>query len=189
MRYMENEYLQAKARIERIVDEGQDAKTFILRLEEEDSGILRYRPGQFLIVSLAGYGEAPFTFASLPHRDGRFEISVRKVGSLTAGLHALKEKDTIGVRGPYGNAFALDEMEDKDLVFVAGGCGIAPLRSLIQHVFRYRRRYGKVHIIYGCRTPKDRFYKTEMEDWSKEPFTKIHLTVDEPDESWDGSCG
>lgn len=186
---MKNEYLPARARIERIVDEGQDAKTFVLRLEEKKGPILRYKPGQFLMLSLAGYGEAPFTFASLPHRDGSFEISVRKIGSLTNALHDLRVRDRVGIRAPYGNAFPLDAMENKDLLFVAGGCGIAPLRSLIQYVFARRRKYGKVEITYGCRTPRDRFYKEEISDWARRPSTEVHCTVDEPDESWKGECG
>jgi len=141
------------------------------------------------MLSLPGYGEAPFTFASLPAKNGRFQISVRKVGSLTEALHNLKEKDIVGVRGPYGNTFPLNGMKGKDLLFVAGGCGIAPLRSLIQYVFKNRKDYGKVEIIYGCRTPKDIFYKDEMESWMNNPDTKIHLTVDEPDDSWGGVCG
>jgi sulfhydrogenase subunit gamma (sulfur reductase) len=186
---MKNEYLPVRARIERIVEESPDSKTFTLRLEKKAGGILRHKPGQFLIVSLAGYGEAPFTFASLPRRDGMLEISVRKVGGLTSALHNLKTKDVIGVRGPYGNTFPVDKMDGKDLLFVAGGCGIAPLRSLIQHVFKHRKKYGNVEIVYGCRTPRDRFYKEEMVSWPDNPSTKVHLTVDEPDESWGGACG
>ena len=186
---MSNEYLPKKAIIEKIIQETQDTKTFILRLKDKAEGVLRYRPGQFLMVSLAGFGEAPFTFASMPDRDGRFQISVRRVGALTGALAQLKEKDIIGVRGPYGNTFPLDKIKKKDLLFVAGGCGIAPLRSLIQCVFKNRKDYGKIELIYGCRRPKDRFYRTEMESWQNMADTKIHLTVDEPDETWGGACG
>lgn len=191
---MKNEYLPRRTAIEKIIDETPDTKTFILRLKDKSSGALRYKPGQFLMLSLAGFGEAPFTFASMPNRDGRFQVSVRRVGALTGALHQLKEKDIIGVRGPYGNTFPLDKIKDKDILFVAGGCGIAPLRSLIQYVFsargvRNRKDHGKIELIYGCRTPKDRFYKAEMESWQNMPNTKVHLTVDEPDESWGGACG
>lgn len=184
-----NEYLPVQAVIENIIDETPDAKTFALRLKDRAERVLKYKPGQFLMASLPGYGEAPFTYASAPAKDGRFQISVRRVGSLTTALHELKENDIIGVRGPYGNTFPLARCEKKDLLFVAGGCGIAPLRSLIQHVFNHRKKYGKVEIIYGCRTPKDRFYKDEMNAWTDNPNARIHLTVDEPDGSWKGSCG
>lgn len=186
---MKNEYLPKKAVIEEIIEETPDTKTFALRLKNKSDGQLKYRPGQFLMLSLAGFGEAPFTFASAPNKDGKFKISVRKVGALTTALHKLKEKDIIGVRGPYGNTFPLDKIENKDLLFVAGGCGIAPLRSLIQYVLGHRKKYGKIEIIYGCRTPKDRFYKSEMESWQNMSSTKIHLTVDEPDQKWGGACG
>jgi NAD(P)H-flavin reductase len=189
-----NEYLPVPAAIKDIVDETPDTKTFILQIKGRSNRVFKYKPGQFLMISLPGYGEAPFTFASSPSKDGKFQISVRRVGFLTNAMHKLKEKDIIGVRGPYGNTFPLDKMEKKDLLFIAGGCGIAPLRPLIQHVFstrggKNRKDYGKVEIIYGCRMPKDRFYKKEIKEWMDEPDTKVYLTVDEPDQTWDGACG
>src|SRR3989338_2454872 len=186
---MHNEYLPKKAAIEKIVEESGDTKTFTLRLKDKSDGLLRYKPGQFLMVSLPGYGEAPFTFASCPRKDGRLEISVRRVGSLTEALHKLKEKDIIGVRGPYGNWFPSDKIKGKDILFIAGGCGIAPLRSLIQYVLKNRKNYGKVEVIYGCRATKDIFYKDEIEAWEQSKNSNVHLTVDEPDETWGGSCG
>ena len=180
-----NEYLPKKAVIERIIEESADTKTFTLKLKEG----IRYKPGQFLMVSLPGYGEAPFTFASAPSKDGRFQVSVRQVGSLTAALHNLKEKDIVGARGPYGNWLPLDKIKGKDLLFIAGGCGIAPLRSLIQYVFARRKDYGRIEVIYGCRRPKDIFYKEEIKAWKENEDSKVHLTVDEPDETWGGTCG
>jgi NAD(P)H-flavin reductase len=186
---MSNEYLPKKAVIEKIIEETPEAKTFTLRLKDKSDGVLSYKPGQFLMLSLAGFGEAPFTFASIPGKDGRFQVSVRMVGALTSALDQLKEKDIVGVRGPYGNTFPLEKLKKKDLLFVAGGCGIAPLRCLIQYVLKHRKKYGKIEIIYGCRTPRDRFYNLEMDNWRDNPDTKIHLTVDEPDEKWGGACG
>jgi len=190
---MKNEYLPIRAVIEKIIVESPDAKTFVLKPEGNNS-ILKYKPGQFMMLSLAGYGEAPFTFASSPSKDRRFQISVRKVGSLTDALHKLGEKDIVGVRGPYGNTFPLEKIKGKDLLFVAGGCGIAPLRPLIQYVFssrggKNRENYGRIEIIYGCRAPKDIFYKEEIKSWQDSPDSSVHLTVDEPDESWGGTCG
>ena len=186
---MRNEYLPRKTVIEKIIEETADTKTFTLRLKDKSGGALRYKPGQFLMLSLAGFGEAPFTFASIPAKGGRFQVSVRRAGSLTNALHQLKVRDVIGVRGPYGNTFPLEKLKKKDLLFVAGGCGIAPLRCLIQYVFKHRSAYGKVEIIYGCRTPGDRFYKLEMESWQDTARTRVHLTVDEPNQSWGGACG
>ena len=186
---MHNEYLPKKAAIEKIVEESGDTKTFTLLLKDKSDGLSRYRPGQFLMVSLPGYGEAPFTFASCPRKDGRFEISVRKVGSLTEALHKLKENNVVGVRGPYGNWFPLDKIKGKDLLFIAGGCGIAPLRSLIQYALKNRKNFGKVEIIYGCRAPKDIFYKEEIKAWGENKDSNVHITVDEPDEAWSGARG
>lgn len=187
---MNNPYLPEKAVVKDIVQESPDTKTFTLALAGgRAKPILKYQPGQFLMVSLPGYGEAPFTFASLPGRKGSFQISVRLIGSLTRALHSLKIKDVVGVRGPYGNSFPVARMKNKDLLFVAGGCGIAPLRALIQHVLRNRKDYGKIEIVYGCRAPKDRFYKEEMTSWKTEQDTRLHLTVDEPDRTWEGERG
>lgn len=186
---MINEYLPKKAKIEKIIEETPDTKTFVLHLEDKSDGVLKYKPGQFLMLSLAGFGEAPFTFASHQSQNSRFQVSVRRVGELTNALHQLKENDILGVRGPYGNAFPLDKIKNKDILFVAGGCGMAPLRSLIQYVFKNRKEYGKIEIIYGCRSPKDIFYKDEIKSWQNSPNSDIHLTVDEPDESWSGACG
>jgi sulfhydrogenase subunit gamma (sulfur reductase) len=192
---MRNEYLPVRAVIEKIIVESPDAKTFILRPIDKANRMLKYKPGQFMMLSLPGYGEAPFTFASSPAPGGKFQISVRRVGALTAALHELKEKDVVGVRGPYGNTFPLDRIKNKDVLFIAGGCGVAPLRSLIQHVFgsasggKNRKDYGRVEIIYGCRTPKDIFYKDELKSWKTNRNAAVHLTVDEPDGSWGSACG
>ncbi len=186
---MPNEYLPQKAVVKSIIEETLDTKTFTLRLVDKSERRLRYKPGQFLMLSLPGFGEAPFTFASAPRKDGRFEISVRRVGSLTEALHNLKERDIVGVRGPYGNWFPLDKIKCKDLLFIAGGCGIAPLRSLIQYVLKNKRDYGKIEVIYGCRSPKDIFYKEEIKAWEENKDSKVYLTVDEPDETWGGTCG
>lgn len=182
---MKNEYLPQTAVIKEIISETPDTKTFTLELKGQP---IRYQPGQFLILSLAGFGEAPFTFASLS-RGRVFQISVRRVGALTAALHQLKMNDTVGVRGPFGNFFPLNKLKKKNMLFVAGGCGIAPLRPLIQHVFKNRKGYAKIEIIYGCRTPVDLAYKNEFKSWSANPDTEVRLTVDTPDDKWAGACG
>ena len=186
---MNNEYMPKKAMIEDIKDETSDVKTFSLRIKEKPSGLLKYRPGQFMILSLPGCGEAPFTFASPPTKDWAFQVSVKKAGSLTDRMHGLKPKDTVGVRGPYGNSLPIDKMKGRDILFVAGGIGMAPLRPAIRAIFGDRKSYGKVEVVYGARTPKDLIYKDEVESWRAKADTEIHLTVDVPDESWGGSCG
>ena len=186
---MKNEYLPKIAVIENIINEAPDVKTFTLQLKDKAGGKLKYKPGQFMMLSLPGYGEAPFTFATMPAANGRFQISVKRSGVLTNALHILKEKDAVGIRGPYGNSFPLDRMKNKDILFIAGGIGMAPLRSLAQYVFKNREDYGKIEIIYGCRMPKDIIYKNEIESWRYNPCTEIYLTVDAPDDTWGGTCG
>ena len=184
---MNNEYVPRKAVIEGIKDETSDVKTFFLRIKENPGNLLKYRPGQFMMLSLPGCGEAPFTFASPPTKDGAFQISVKRAGSLTDRMHCLKPKDIVGVRGPYGNSFPLDKMKGRDILFVAGGIGMAPLRPAIQTVFENSKSYGKVEIVYGARTPQDMIYTDEVRAWREE--ADVHLTVDVPDESWGGACG
>ena len=186
---MKNNYQPEPAVIENIVDETTDVKTFTSHLKNKKSGILKYKPGQFLILSIPGYGEAPFTFSSMPALGGKFQVSVKKTGALTAALHNLKVKSIVGVRGPYGNSFPLDKLKNKNILFVAGGIGLAPLRPLIQYIFKSRKNYGKVEIVYGCRTPQDMVYKNEIESWRNNQNTEVHLTVDIPDEGWGGTCG
>lgn len=191
---MNNAYLPKKAIIDDIIEETADVKTFTLRLKDKANSAMKYKPGQFMILSLAGYGEAPFTFAAIADSDGRFQITVKRIGALTNALHKLGKDDIVGIRGPYGNSFPLDKMKKKDLLFVAGGIGLAPLRSAIQHIFsvkggKNRKDYGKIEIVYGSRTPQDILYKDQIESWRKNPDTEIHLTVDIPDEAWGGVCG
>jgi len=183
---MKNEYLPRQAVIKGIVSETPDTKTFTLRLKGK---VMRYKPGQFLMLSLAGFGEAPFTYASMFRPDGIFQVSIRQVGTLTAALHNLKVNDIVGVRGPYGNSFPLNKFKNKSILFIAGGCGIAPLRPLIQHVSKNRKSFAKVEIIYGCRTPNDLAYRSEFKAWSNNSDTEVRLTVDAPDEKWAGACG
>lgn len=186
---MKNEYLPVKVIIRDVVNETIDVKTLTLQLKDKNNGLSRYKPGQFMMLSIPGYGEAPFTFASCPDKNGIFQISAKRIGSLTNVLHNLKEKDIVGIRGPYGNSFPLDRMKNRDILFIAGGIGLAPLRPAIQYAFKNRRNYGKIELVYGCRTPQDMLYRSEISSWRNNPNTAIYLTVDVADESWDGGCG
>ncbi|RLF42285.1 MAG: hypothetical protein DRN18_02650 [Thermoplasmata archaeon] len=152
-----------------------------------------FQPGQFVEVSIFGVGEAPISISSPPSEDNRFELVVRRVGSVTGKLHSMREGDKIGIRGPLGRGFNVNEMEGKDLLFVAGGIGIVPLRSLIKHVLSKdnRSRFGKIFILYGSRTPKDVLFMNEINEWEKERDVEIKLSVDTCPEGmeWDGKIG
>jgi sulfhydrogenase subunit gamma (sulfur reductase) len=160
-----------------------------LRIGMSDGQPLDYLPMQFLEVSLYGIGEAPISVASDPSADGTFELCVRKVGAVTEALHQLKAGDSIGIRGPYGNGFDGSQHRRKDFLFVAGGIGLAPVRSLIQYVLRNRAGFGRVVILSGFRSPAHILFNEDLEEWQRRDDCECYLTVDRPDESWKGRSG
>ncbi len=150
---------------------------------------LGHLPGQFVEVSVFGVGEAPISVSSSPTRGDNFELVVRKVGNVTRSLHKLSEGEKIGIRGPYGTHFPVKEAEGKDLLLVAGGIGLVPLRSFIQYVLDNRYKYGRVIILYGCKTMQDRLFLDELAEWEKQPGVELIQTLDEPCEGWTGNVG
>jgi len=150
---------------------------------------LGHLPGQFVQVSVFGVGEAPISVSSSPTRKKSFELVVRKVGNVTRALHRLNAGDKIGIRGPYGTHFPLEEAEGKDLLFVAGGIGLVPLRSFIQYVLDNRYKYGRVIIFYGCRTINERLFLSELAEWEERPDVDLVQTLDKPCEGWTGNVG
>lgn len=148
-------------------------------------------PGQCAMLSIPGVGEALFSITSSPTNEDYMEFSIKKCGCVTTWLHAMEPGQQITIRGPYGNGFPVDtDFAGKDLVFVAGGIGLAPLRSVINYVRHYRSRYGSVDIVYGARSKDDLVdYAEIIEEWSKEEGINVHLTIDNPQEGWDGHVG
>lgn len=146
-------------------------------------------PGQFVELSLLGIGEAPFSIASAPDRGSGFELVIRKVGNVTRAVHKLKAGDQVGIRGPFGNPFPIEEVRGKDILFAAGGLGLVPLRSFIQYVLRHRSDYGDVTILFGARTPAERLFVDELSQWAARPHTRFAETVDRPAPGWTGHVG
>jgi len=185
-----NVYLPHIAVIEKIVDETYDTRTFHFNFKE---GKLRqeftFESGQFALCSVFGIGEAPFAISSSPTRKEHLEIAVRRVGRLTNALHRLGVGAEIGFRGPYGNAFPLDLLQGKNLVFVAGGIGLSPLRSLIWNVIDNRDKYKKIDIIYGARTPADLCFNYDLEAWDNDKSIDMVTTIDREHEGWMGRVG
>ncbi|MBC7217465.1 MAG: FAD/NAD(P)-binding protein [Candidatus Caldatribacterium sp.] len=173
--------------IEEIIDETRDIKTFRIRRPEG----FTYRPGQFAEIFVPGVGEAPFSISSSPTERAFLEFSVKRIGSVTGALHRLNPGDTVGVRGPYGNGFPVEELFGRNLLFVGGGIGLAPLRSLINYVLspEHRKSFGEVFILYGARTPKDLVFRWELERWEERKDLTLCLTVDEGDASWTKRVG
>jgi len=162
-------------------------KAFNFRFK--DGRALGHRPGQFVEVSIAGIGEAPISVSSSPTRGNIFQLGIRNVGAVTNAVHKLQEGAVVGIRGPYGNGFPLKLIEDKDVLFISGGIGMFPLRSLIQYVMDRRDAYGNVNILIGTRSPAERIFKDEIRDWSNKPNTEVMETVDHGDENWTGNVG
>ena len=185
-----NPYQPELAEIQKVTRETGDIKTFRVAFQGQ---ALRenftYRPGQFAEVSVFGVGEAPFCLTSTPSRPGSLEFSIKEMGMVTTALHGMEPGEVVGLRGPLGNGFPVEEWDGQQLLFIGGGIGLAPLRSAINYCFDNRDEFGKTVIIYGARTPADVVFKSELETWAQMPDSEVHLTVDEGDESWQGNVG
>jgi len=187
---IENVYLPKVAVLDRVLDEIHEVKTFCWHFEdpEEQRAFKRFRPGQFAQVSLFGVGEFPTSLPPSPTEDETF-FTVRQVGSCTSALHQLKPGDKFAVRGPYGNGFPMEEYYGKNLVFVAGGIGLIPLRSAIVYALAHRDRYQRIQIFHGAKTPKELMYVPKLVEWEKTPGVDCHLTVDQAGSDWTGNVG
>ncbi len=150
-----------------------------------------HKPGQCAMLSIPGVGEAMFSITSSPTNTEFMEFSIKKCGCLTDWLHQAEVGQQITIRGPYGNAFPVDdEFAGKDLLFIAGGIGLAPLRSVINYVRHYRDRYGKIDIVYGSRSKADLVdYQEIIDEWMTDDGVDVHLTIDREEEGWDGHVG
>ncbi|MDH5695516.1 MAG: FAD/NAD(P)-binding protein [Dehalococcoidia bacterium] len=185
-----NVYLPHIVVIDKIIDETPDTRTFHFNFKDEKPGKeFAFEPGQFAEFSIFGIGEAPFVISSSPTRSGHLEFTPRRVGRLTNALHRLGTGAEIGFRGPYGNGFPLDFLQNKNLIFIGGGIGLAPLRSLIWNVMDNRNKYKKIDIIYGARSPADLCFKYDLEAWDKDKTVNMVTTVDKGDEAWTGRVG
>lgn len=187
---MRNEYIPHPAIIESIQEESFDIKTFKVIFEDENlANSFDYKPGQFMQVSRLGIGEAPISITSSPNQKGYLEFTIKALGKLTHAIHELKPGDKIYIRGPYGNSYPFQEVKGKALYFIAGGIGLAPLRSIINLVFNKKEEFGKIKILYGAKTPSELCFKPELDTWNHIPDTEVLLTVDEADKNWKGNVG
>ena len=187
---MENIYLPQLASIDFITDETPDTKTFTLHfLDPEINDKFRFKSGQFAEISVFGIGEAPFGFSSNPSRHGSFDITVRAIGSVTDTMHKMKPGDILGVRAPLGNHFPFEEAQGYDILFVAGGIGLPPLKSLIEPMLDKRGDFGDFTILYGSRTPQDLVFKPILNEWAERKDVNVFQTVDQADNGWTGNIG
>ena len=186
----ENVYLPKTAVLERVVSEIAEVKTFYWHFEDptEQEAFRQFRPGQFAQVSLFGVGEFPTSLPPSP-TEGETFFTVRQVGSCTSALHRLHPGDKFAVRGPYGNGFPMEDYYGKNLVFVAGGIGLIPLRSCIVYALKNRNKYKSIQIFHGAKTPKELMYVPNLHEWERTPGVECHLTVDRATDGWTGNVG
>ena len=157
----------------------------LFRVRRKDGLPLGHLPGQFVQVSLLGWGEAPISVASSPTREGAFELGVRRAGSLTGAMHQMRAGDTLGIRGPFGRPFDLLRMHGQDLLLISGGCGLAPMRSLIHYCEDCSSDFGRITILYGAKNPAFTLFKEELAAWEASTRFACSLTVDS---STSGDC-
>jgi len=181
-------YLPLTARIADVRPITRMEKLFTIELPGGVS--LNHLPGQFVELSLLGVGEAPFSISSSPSRsNGTFELCIRQAGRVTTALHRLQPGDLVGVRGPFGHGFPIRRFRGRDLLFLPGGLGLAPLRSLINEVLDDRSSYDSVIILYGARHPSELLFRDELALWQAKGDVELMTTVDRPDATWSGHVG
>ncbi len=181
----ENPYRPLKAELLEVIQETPTIKTFVIRPERP----IPFAAGQFVQLTVPGIGEAPFTPSSSPSVAEELGISVLRTGRVTDSLHELEPGVTLGVRGPFGKGYPTEKLEGKTVLVVGGGVGLAPLRSLLHHLFENINSYEHVAVRYGARDPSELLYRREFEAWGEKDRVSFDVTVDVPDESWDGKVG
>ena len=180
-------YLPTLAEVTRTEQLTKMEKLFEIRLKNGRE--LGHQPGQFVEVSLFGIGEAPISVSSSPTKKGSFELAVRSVGNVTKALHQMNPGASLGIRGPFGKGFPVEEMKGKDLLFVAGGIGLVPLRSLINYVLDKRSDFGRVMVLFGAKTPAEQLFLDELAKWRTSKEMEYWETVDRTDGNWKGNVG
>lgn len=185
-----NPYRPWSARLTSIKELTSTEKLFEFRFTDPRiREAFHHEPGQFVEVSIFGVGEAPVSISSSPTKHGFFELCVRRAGAVSQALHEMQCGDIVGIRGPFGRPFPIDLMRGHDVLCVGGGLGIAPLRSVINNIHDERSDFGKVTIIYGSRNPSEVMFRDQFEMWRHRLDFDLYLTVDHPDDTWDGHVG
>ena len=188
----ENIYKPFLMEIDHIVDETSDVKTFRLKFKNaEDTAKFTFQAGQFGEYSVFGEGESTFCIASAPTRKDYIECTFRRAGRVTNAMSKLEVGDTVGFRGPYGNIFPIEEWEGKNLLYIAGGIALPPMRCVIWNTLDLREKYKDITIVYGARSVADLVYKHELKEWEERPDVKLITTVDPGGQTpdWKGEIG
>jgi NAD(P)H-flavin reductase len=183
---MRNPFQPIPAQIAEIIDETPSIKTFVLDLLGHE---FSFEAGQFVELTVPGVGEAPFTPSSAPYIKDRVELTIMKVGKVTSHLFSLPVGSVVGLRGPFGKRYPIEKFEGREVLILGGGVGLAPLRSLFLALSKEIKKYKKIYIKYGARTPQDIVYKKQLAEWKTWKGVEVALTVDAADSSWRGKVG
>lgn len=184
-------YVPEIATITKIEQVSPTEKLFDIKIDNPESQkAFDFLPGQFVELTVFGLGEAPFSIPSSPNNKDYFQLCIRDIGNVSGALHRMNPGDRIGIRGPFGKGyFPFEKMKGKDVIIVAGGLGMAPVMPLIHTILEDRENYKRLVIIYGTIDPENILFKKEIEDWKKRDDIELCLTVDNPDEAWQGEVG
>jgi NAD(P)H-flavin reductase len=189
-----NPYIPYLTRIKSIITENKvnDIKTIELEFKrEEEYNKFDYIPGQFGEISLIGKGECPIGIASSPTEEGTIKFTIKKMGTVTSGFHNSQVDDIVGVRGPLGNGWPVEEMKSKNIVVIGGGFAFSTLRSLVIYLLdeKNRKDYGDITVIYGNRDSGEVLYQDVLDEWKKRDDIKVVLTIDRPEDGWTEKVG
>jgi len=180
-----NLYKPLKSNLVKVIDESPLIKTFVLKPEEEIS----FETGQFIEVTIDGMGEAPFTPSSSPLKTDQLEITVMKTGYVTDHMHQMKPGEQMGIRGPFGRGYPIEKFYDKEVLILGGGCGFAPIRSLLYNLIAISDKLRKVTLCYGSKTPEDCIYKPYIQELRETPKFEVLRSVDQADGNWTERVG
>ncbi|NHJ19785.1 MAG: heterodisulfide reductase subunit F [Candidatus Lokiarchaeota archaeon] len=191
---MPNPYIPILTKVKSIISENKvnDIKTIELQFQKEDDyKSFDYIPGQFAEISIIGKGECPIGIASSPTEEGSIKFTIKKMGTVTSMFHRSDIGDTIGVRGPLGNGWPIEELKGKNIVVIGGGFAFSTLRSLILYILdeKHRKDYGNVTVIYGNRDSGEVLYRDVLEEWEKRDDIDVVLTIDREEEGWTRKVG
>lgn len=185
-----NPYLPELATVLEVIEESPLIKSIRVKFDSQKAwDSFSYQPGQVGQVSVFGVGESTFVINSPPSQKDYLQFSVMRTGEVTSAIHKLKAGDKVGVRGPLGNHFPYEEWKGKNIFFVGGGIGMAPLRTIMLHLLENAKDYGSIGLLYGAKSPTDMAFQSDLPSWLNHPVLKTTLTIDNPAEGWEHEVG
>ena len=179
-----------KAEITNVIRLTEMEKLYHIRIcDKQEREHFWFQPGQFVMLEVPGYGEVPISITGSPSNRGYIELCIRKAGAVTSLLHKARRGAKIGIRGPFGNTFPMEKMKGHNILLIAGGLGLAPLRAPIAYVTENRSEFKEVHILYGTRTPDQLLFDYQYDEWRRIDDVNLQIIVEQPDATWHGKVG